>query len=193
MRAVSCLLAVVVFAFWPALGRAVTIRVQDPNYVNLTGSPTSFMFVACPGENDPGGPYLDNGAVVSADGCFGGLNQTQSSITSIVLTFQNTPAVQRSTVPDAAFSDIFQNATFTPPADPSDSNAFYTFTFSGGEVFQRQAFVITEDGVPYGAFPTVGLTFTTSSSTVTPEPSSILLLGTSLLFMGAMYRRFRVV
>ena len=188
MRAVCRGFALLLIACCPMVGKAVTIRVQDPNYGNIISSPTTFMFVGCPGANDQGGPYLDDGAVITADGCYGGLNQTGQTITSITLSFQNTPAVQASTQPDAASSDIFQSSTFLAPANPSDTSAFYTFSFTGGALTQRQTFVVTEDGVPADAFPEVTLTFTTAA---TPEPSSFLLLGTSLACMGSLYRRYR--
>ena len=191
MRAVVRCFAVLLAIFCPVLVRAVTIRVQDPKYGNIINSPTSFMCAAWPGANSAGGPYLDNGAVISADGGFGGLNQSGDTITSITLSFQNTVAVQRSTQPNAAFSDVFRSSTFIAPANLSDSSAFYTFTFSGGALTERQTFVVTEDGVPVNDFPTVSLSFTTNATNVTPEPSPVLLMGTSLLCMGWLYRRHR--
>ncbi len=189
MRIKCSLLLSVLFIGCPVLVKAVTVRVQDPNYTNVTTSPTSFMFSVCPGAGDPGGPYLDLGNPISADGCFGGVNQVGSSITSISLTFQNTYAVQNSGA-NIAESDIFQSANFIAPADLTDSSEIYTFLFRGGALVQGQTFVITEDGVEDPSqFPLVTVTFTTSNTSVTPEPEPLLLMGTGLLCLGGLCRQ----
>ncbi len=155
--------------------KAVTVRTQDPNYASITNSPSTFSFSVCPTAD----PYLDRGNAISANGCFGGVNQVNSSITSLTLSFPDTPVIQNSG-PNLASSDIFQNATVT------ENNSILSFVFSGGELIEGQTFVVTEDGVQDPSqFPLVTLTYTTAAAT--PEPSPALLVATGLLCLGGLY------
>ena len=162
--------------------KAVIIRTQDPNYTSITTTPSSFRFSLCPTSNDANGPYLDNGNTVSADGCFGGVNEVRSTITSLTLSFPDTPAIQNSGQ-NAAQSDIFSMTSVT------ETNGILSFMFTGGNLIQGQTFVVTEDGVSdLSQFPTVTLSYTTAGSTaVTPEPAPALLVATGMLCMGGLF------
>ncbi len=164
------------------LAKAVIIRTQDPNYTSITSTPSTFRFSLCPSSTDPNGPYLDNGNPISADGCFGGVNEVRSTITSLTLSFPDTTAIQNSGT-NAASSDIFNNANVT------ETNGILSFAFSGGNLIEGQTFVVTEDGVTdLSQFPTVTLSYTTAtSSTVTPEPSPAVLVATGMLCMGGLF------
>ena len=160
--------------------KAVTIRTADPNYTNLTYTPYSFSFSVCPTSD----PYLDHGVAISADGCFGAVNEVNSTITSLTLSFEDTTAIMNSG-PNVASSDLFSNSSVT------ESNGILSFVFTGGSLINGETFVITEDGVTdLSQFPVVTLGYTDTA--MTPEPASLLLMATGMACVGGLYLRRRV-
>ena len=177
MSAMSRLLVFLLTVSCPILARAVTIRVQDPNYNNITTNPSSFYFGSCQG-------FLNNGNPVGDSGCFAGQNETGSAITSITLTFGTDTALQQAGGASASSipGDLFSSATTATTQDPFT----YVLSFTGGALGDNVLFLVTEDGLDPSEFPEVSLGYTN----VTPEPPSVLLFGTSLMWMGWLYRRY---
>ena len=179
MSATSRLFLFLLSVCCPIVARAVTIRVQDPNYNNITMNPSSFYFGSCEG-------FLNNGSPVTDSGCFAGQNETGSAITSITLTFGTNAALQQAGGASASSDrgDLFSSASTTTTQDPFT----YVLNFSGGAIGNNVLFLVTEDGLDPSKFPEVSLGYTN----VTPEPPSVLLFGTGLTCMGWLYRRYRV-
>jgi hypothetical protein len=186
MRSARILVAVSLLCSSVAM-KAVTSRSLDPNYANLQVTPGSFNFGACPTGGDA---YLDasaNNAPISAAGCYGYANYTGSTITSLTISFPDTPLIQQvDNYQDGAASDNFTNAEF------SLENGIYTFTFSGGPgIAETGTFVLDEDGVPYQDMPAVTISYTNATTGVTPEPASLGLFATGMMGLGGEYLRRR--
>ncbi len=65
------------------------------------------------------------------------------------------------------------------------------FVLAGGRAHAaNEYFVIVESGVPYADFPTATAEYTTVGGAV-PEPSSLVLLGTSLAGLAVFRRSLR--
>ncbi len=178
MRIKQCVLSVLLLSICPVFARAVTIRVQDPNYSNVT-TPTSFTFTSCQG-------YLNNTAPVTSDGCFAGQNQTGSAITSITLNIVSNQALDQA---GGAMATINRGDLFNTSNTMTTTNPLaFTLNFSNGAIGNNVFFLITEDGLDPSLFPEVSLSFTNA----TPEPPSILLFATGLMGLALVYRRYRV-
>lgn len=178
MRATCRLLLLLLVSLFPALARAVTIRVQDPNYSNIT-MPTSFYFGSCQS-------YLNNGIPVSSSGCFAGENETGAPITSITLSFGTNDALNAAGGATAVIDrgDLFASASTMTTSNPVS----YILDFSGGAIGNNVFFLVTEDGLDPTLFPEVSLTYTN----VTPEPPSFLLFATGAVCLGCVYRRYNL-
>ena len=146
-----------------------------PTFVILT-TPFDFNFTTC-------APYeLPNG--LSADGCFAGVNRTGSDWTGLQYTFPNQGAIYNQPVAcDPATSDNIYSS-FSCSLDPA--TGLYVISFSSGVIRDGDYFFIIEDGiVPAESFPQGHATVTTST---TPEPSSLILLGTGGLAVLSTWR-----
>lgn len=178
MRAKQYVLSVLLLTMCPVLARAVTIRVQDPNYSNVR-MPTSFSFGSCQG-------YFNNGSPVTDSGCFAGQNETGSPITSITLNFDSNQALDQAGGAMATIErgDLFGSSSTTTTTNP----LAYTLNFTNGAIGNNVLFLVTEDGLDPDLFPEVSLSYTN----VTPEPPSSLLFATGLVGLGLVYRRYRL-
>lgn len=148
-------------------------------------SPFTFNFAACaPGQ-------LPTGTQDIYAGCFSGVNRTGQDWTSLTLDFSNNSALSDAAPAvcslDGGGQDIF--AAPSPGACDLQSNQQYVLIFTGGILANNENFVIAEEGVDPADFPEVTASFTTSATT--PEPESLWLLSTGLVFAGRLFAHRR--
>jgi hypothetical protein len=186
MKLLRCLLALTVVCALSGIAKADPIDfhmvVVDPSFstdsiITLTPAPV-VQFTPCVSGEIPGtvDPY---------EGCASFENSLSSALTNLELVFPN----------DAVLNSQTPNCTPDPGVIGNSSVDFFTtfscqiiggnyvLDFSGGNIPVGTLFTIAENGVPPGDFP-LG---TLSSTTATPEPSSIWLLSTGALMMGAFF------
>ena len=147
----------------------------------ITTTPFSVTFTTCGTGELPGG--------MTADGCFAGVNRTGLDWTHLQIIFPNIGVLNsQSAMCSTTPSDIFS----TQNCGLDQSGQQYTLDFTGGSLNNGDLFFITEDGVsPASLFPT-GTATVLSSTTVTPEPASLLLLGTGLGIVAVFGRKVLV-
>ncbi len=165
-------------AGFSAKANAFVIHVLDPvqpppsaPVYFIQGNTFPILFTSCvQGE-------LPNG--LTADGCFAGVNRSGENWTSLEFAFDNNSALngQPADCSPAASDNIYS-------ATSCGFNGSYLLDFSRGEVSNNQPFFITEDGVDPALFGVGTATITSFTLANTPEPSSLLLLGSGLLFVG---------
>ena len=150
------------------------LNVLDPNVPTdfINASPFGIGISSCVAGELPAG--------LTADGCFAGENNTTTPWNGLQIVVPYTEGVvgQAASCTLDSSVQIFQNASCA--LDPA--LGAFVLTFSSGIIAPDSVFVIAEDGVPAGEFPDSIGTF----STVTPEPSSILLMGTGLICLGLL-------
>ena len=150
--------------------------------ITSTAVPFPVSFTQC-GQNElPGGN--------TADGCFIGVNNSGKDWTGLEFAFTNTVVLNSQPVScaPAPNSNVFSqtNCALDTTAGPTGT---YFLDFGGSGVIRNtESFFVTETGVPADLFP-VGTGTVTS---VTPEPSSLVLLLTGLPAAAtALLRRAR--
>jgi hypothetical protein len=137
-------------------------------------TPYAVGFSACvpgeiPGTQDP------------YEGCASFENSTSAALTNLELLFPDTSALNSQ--PSSCALDP-GNVNFFQTTSCNLVNGFYVLDFSNGSIPVGDLFTIAEDGVSPDAFPDGTLTSTPS---VTPEPSSIWLMSTGALMLGAFF------
>ena len=140
-------------------------------------------------------------AKAGALGCFTGVNDTNSFITGIDLTFDNTVSASNPTdffhylngqTPDCVASSFFTNVG-SPcflSGPPDSASSVYVLDFSGGTgIAPLTTFYIAEYDASPDAFQG-GMGAVTLSAV--PEPNSILLLSTGVAMIGLFFARRRL-
>lgn len=160
--------------------RAFTFQVLDPS-----GSQGSFPSV------DIGGPnpfsFYDCTSVVTGDGCFGFVNNTNSYITSFSATITADVPITNPSCPTT--SQGANNSAFSVVDTCSVLGDTITVALSGSPGIAPGTLIwIVEDGIPDADFAANAGNF---SVTAAPEPSSIWMLLTGTGAFGYVVRRRR--
>ena len=177
MKFLRCLFALTFVCALSGMARADDFKlgIQDagPSNYTYTGGTLDVHFFSC-------GPHS------SDEGCVTILNDSGKTITSLVID-----------VPENSFTEAggggncLTGPGFSSCTPPVITDGDYQFVFTGldipdgGFCNNDDTFELEEQGVDPKNFPK-----TTVSTSVTPEPASLLLLATgSLLCAGFIYRR----
>jgi hypothetical protein len=183
MKLLRCLFALMLVCALSGMAKADPIDfhmvVVDPpgfNVTDLTTTSATVGFTAC----DAG--QLPSGIVGAYVGCDTFENLTGAPITSLELMFPDTGALvgqAANCTADAGAVNFFSVATCNLV------DGFFVLDYSGGSIpqgFPSGVFTIAEAGVDPSDFPDGTLT-----ANVTPEPSSIWLMSTGVLMLGAFF------
>jgi hypothetical protein len=145
----------------------------DTTPINSLTPPTTIGFSDCVPGQIPGvaDPY---------EGCASFENSTSSAITSLLLVFPDTSDLDSQTAncgldPNTSVND-FASVTC------SLTNGNYILNFTDGSIGVGGLFTVAEDGVDPSDFPDGTLTAASA-----PEPSSIWLMSTGALLLGAFF------
>ncbi|MDQ2840829.1 MAG: PEP-CTERM sorting domain-containing protein [Acidobacteriota bacterium] len=186
MKLLRCLFALTLVCALSGMAKADPVDfhmvVVDPSFstdsiISLTPAPI-VTFTACvPGEIP--------GTVDPYEGCASFENSTPSALTNLELVFPNNGVLNSQTPNCSPDPGVIGNSSvdFFQTFSCNIVGGNYILDFSDGNIPVGTLFTIAEDGVAPGDFPPGTL----SSTNVTPEPSSILLMSTGALLLGAFF------
>jgi hypothetical protein len=143
--------------------------------ITSLATPTVVKFTACVAGQIPNvvDPY---------EGCDSFENSTSSAITSLLLEFPDTSALHGQSSSCALDPGLGGAVNFFQSWSCTLVGGNYILDFTDGSIPVGDLFTIAEDGVAPGRFPDGTLT-----GTEAPEPSSIWLLSTGALMLGAFF------
>ncbi len=141
-------------------------------------------FTTCQAGELPGGN--------TGDGCFAVSNRSGNTWTSFTLTVPNTAVLNSQDVGCNTDPSNLAYGSASCSLDPSNNE--YTLLFTNGAFPSNTSNTLffVETGVPADEFPEVTAVANeagTGGTSVTPEPSSLLLLATGLVCSAVLYRR----
>lgn len=157
--------------------------VVDPTFTptDITTTTFTFQFTACEEGQAPAG-YV---------GCFTGDNRTGVTINSLTIVVPNLIPNLVGSGDQPAGCDTSLTQTFFSSCSAATVGNGYLLTFAGGSipsgVLLKSVFTIAELGADPSAFGTM----TGIINASTPEPDSLLLLGTGVLSSGTYLLRRR--